>query len=58
MSLNEFKYSKGENAITKKYIVPVRIVDEQGATNAQWLLNDSPRQALLNSRGSCRLYRA
>ena len=55
MSLNEFKYSKGENAITKKYIVPVRIVDEQGATNAQWLLNDSPRQALLNSRGSCML---
>lgn len=53
MSLNEFKYSNEKNEITKKYIVPVRVVVEQDAANTQWLLNDSPRQALLNSRGSC-----
>lgn len=55
MSLNHFNFSEKINTVTKKYIVPQRVVLSQGADNPQWLLNDTSRQATLGVTNVCLL---
>jgi len=55
MGLNHFNYSNEKNTMTKKYLVPQRIVLSEGAENPKCLLSDTPRQATLVNTEVCTL---
>jgi len=55
MGLNHFNYSSEKNTMTKKYLVPQRIILSEGAENPKCLLNDVPRQATLVNTEVCTL---
>lgn len=53
MSLNNFIESKEKNSLTKKYIVPTRIIISENSKNTEYLLLDTPRQALIGGCDGC-----
>lgn len=55
MSLNSFKYSIEKNTLKREYLVPTRVVTQKGAENAEHLLLDSPRQAVIVRNEGCLL---
>ncbi|MBQ7900986.1 MAG: hypothetical protein IJ365_03350, partial [Clostridia bacterium] len=57
MSLQNFTYSNHKNTITKKYLVPQRIVTADNAENSEFLLEDTHRQSGLNMLEYCVLHK-
>ncbi len=55
MSLNHLQFSKEKNTLTKKYLVPKRVVLAENAKNLQWLLCDTKRQSSHGDTGFCTL---
>ena len=55
MSLNHFVESKEKNTRIKKYIVPARVITYENAENTDFMLLDTPRQALIGSTDGCRI---
>ena len=53
MSLKNFIESKEKNSLTKKYIVPTRTVTSEKSQNTDYLLVDTPRQALIGVCDGC-----
>ena len=53
MSLNNFRYSTEKNTLKKEYLVPIRVVTQKDADNADYLLVDTPRQAVIGSKDGC-----
>ena len=53
MSLEKIKESCEKNTLTKKYIVPQRVITTEKAENTNFLLLDSPRQAKIHIKESC-----
>ncbi len=51
MGLNDLIYSKEENTLVKKYIVPKNVVTSCGAEGETLLLRDGLRQPVMNNRG-------
>jgi len=57
VGLAHFNYSKEENKLVKKYIIPQRIVAVEGVDNAEVLLQDSPHQAAFGKGGYCTIHK-
>ena len=55
MSLNSFIYSTEKNTLKREYLVPTRIVTQKDAENADFILADTPRQAVIGSKDGCLL---
>ena len=53
MSLNSFNYSFEKNTVTKKYIVPKKIVTTCGAVYTELLTSDTPRQPTIGNADVC-----
>ena len=53
MGLKDFKYSNYTNTVTRKYIVPHRIITATEAENSELLLRDVHRQAAINTLEYC-----
>ena len=56
MSLKNFIESKEKNNLTTKYIVPTRVITHENSENADYLLLDTPRQALIGNGDGCRIH--
>ena len=56
MSLKNFIESKEKNNLTTKYIVPTRVIISENAENSDYLLLDTPRQALIGNGDGCRIH--
>lgn len=55
MSLNNFKYSTEKDTLKREYLVPTRVVTHKDAQNAEHLLLDTPRQAVIGANDGCML---
>lgn len=55
MGLNQFQYSSKTSAMTRKYIVPQRVVLAEGANEPEQLLRDTPGQATMGKAEVCTL---
>lgn len=55
MSLKNFRYSTEKNTLKREYLIPARIVTQKDAENAEYLLLDTPRQAVIGSKDGCLL---
>ena len=55
MSLKNFIESKDKNTLTTKYLVPTRVIESENSENSDFLLLDTPRQALIGGTEGCRV---
>lgn len=55
MSLNNFKYSTEKDTLKREYLVPTRVVTYKDAQNAEHLILDTPRQAVIGANDGCML---
>ncbi len=53
MSLKNFRYSTEKNTLKREYLLPTRIVTQNDAENAEYLLLDTPRQAVIGRNEGC-----
>ena len=52
-NIDKFTFSRHTNTITKKYIVPQRLITFSNTENEQFLLKDTHRQSAINSPELC-----
>lgn len=53
MSLNNFKYSTEKDILKREYLVPIMVVTHKDAQNAEHLILDTPRQAVIGVNEGC-----